>query len=322
MRASDSQLSCAKRLGLGCATLGREIDEATSFQVLDHAFDCGIRLFDTAEAYGGGQAREARRKATGIEDVREVSGELHSSELILGRWLRARGCRQHVIVQTKVTPPLGARRVLESLDASLNRLGVDCVDTFMFHAPDPATPLDISLASLAEARRAGKIQSIGVSNFSAEQLKEAIRLAQPLGLRIELIQSNYNLAVRDIEPQLLPLCKAAGIAVQTYSPLGAGFLTGKYGDDPDHLPQGSRFHIVPGHTQIYFADDKFALVRRLKTLAIRTGFSMAKLALAWVLSKSDVDRVLIGARSAEQIDQAVDAAQIKCDPQWEKELML
>lgn len=308
------------RISLGCVTFGREIDEEASFRVLDDALERGINLLDTAEAYGGGQAREGRRKAAGIEDVREASGEFHSSELILGRWLASRRCRDRIILQTKVTPPLGRQRILEAVDASLQRLQTSVIDLYLFHAPDPQTPIEQGLEAMAKCIRAGKVRHVGCSNFTAGQLQSALELAKGGLPKLEVVQSNYNLVVRDIEQSLLPLCRQRQVGVQTYSPLGAGFLTGKY-DAAADLPAGSRFHIVPGHTRIYFHEEKFAVVRRLRALSQRVGIPAPRLAAAWVLKNQDVDTVLFGARTADHLDNAFAAAQLPFEPQWEAELL-
>jgi aryl-alcohol dehydrogenase-like predicted oxidoreductase len=309
------------RLGLGCVTFGREIDEQASFAVMDHALESGITLFDTAEAYGGGQARAARRRILGVEDVREVSGEMHSSELIIGRWLRSRGCRDRVVLQTKVTPPLSRQRVLDSIDSSLKRLGTDRIDIFMFHAYDAKKPLDDGLSALQTAVQAGKVGSVGCSNFDARQIEGALAAASSAGLpRLHAIQCNYNLAVRDIEREIIPLCQREGLTLQTYSPLGAGFLTGKYGQTDRDFPAGSRFHIIPGHKDIYCKAENFQLVNRLTQLSQRSGVPQAQLALAWVMKNAGIDYVLIGARHSGQIDQAIAAAKLVFEPQWEAEL--
>lgn len=308
------------RIGLGCVTFGREIDEQASFDILDRALDAGINFLDTAEAYGGGQARKYRREQLGVDDVREASAEMHSSELILGRWLaRRRGDRHRVIVQSKMLPPLTPQRIAQSIDASLERLQVDVIDFYLAHAFDPTTPLEQTLEGLSQAQRAGKIRFTGCSNFSAVQLRQALDASAATGgARLDVIQSNYNLAVRDIEKDLLPLCRRQGVGVQTYSPLGAGFLTGKYraGTDASHLPQGTRFHVAPGHMDIYFHPEKFEVVERLRGLSQRTGEPMTKLAMAWVLANDSVDTMLIGARTPDHVRAALEAAELKVQPDW------
>ena len=138
---------------------------------------------------------------------------------------------------------------------------------------------------------------------------------------MNVVQSNYNLAVRDIEDALLPLCAQEGVAVETYSPLGAGFLTGKYSGGDRVLPSGSRFDLLPAHQQIYFQHAKFELVRRLGELSARLGISSAQLALAWVLKNPQVHCMLIGARSAEHIEQAMKASALRFEAEWEAAIL-
>ena len=286
------------RLSLGCVTFGREIDEATSFAILDHATDVGMNLLDTAAVYGGGQ-----------------------SETIVGRWLADRRCRDRVLVQTKLLPPLTGKHVAESLEASLKRLQTDYVDLLLFHAADPQTPIAESLEAIGTAIRAGKVRFAGCSNFSADQLRAALDAADADALpRLDVTQFNYNLAVRDAEEALLPLCRERRVGVQTYSPLGAGFLTGKYDPAARNLPAGSRFDVVPGHRDVYFHVEKFEVARRLRDLAVRTGVPLPQLAVAWVLKNPHVDTVLVGARTRNHIDSAVAALSLDFDPDWEPQL--
>ena len=130
----------ARRLALGCTTFGREIPEETAFALMDYAVAHGITLFDTAEAYGGGQARAYRRDRLGIDDTREVSGEMHSSEKIIGRWLKSRGCRDQITLVTKVTRDFTRAHVRAALEASLSRLQTDRVDLYLYHSFDQTTP--------------------------------------------------------------------------------------------------------------------------------------------------------------------------------------
>lgn len=271
-------------IGLGGATFGREIDEPTACAVLDRAFERGITLYDTAEAYSAG-----------------------SSEEILGRWIAARGVRDQIVLATKVAGALTRARVVASAEASLRRLRVDAVDLFQLHHWDANTPLEETLAALAELVRAGKARAIGCSNFAAWQLCKALwRQDAARWPRFESVQPVYNLAKREIEAELLPLCADQQLGVITYSPLGAGFLTGKYqrGGPP---PPGTRFEIVPGHQDIYFNEACYAAMERLRAQAAALGVPMAQLGLAWVLSRPGITATLIGARSATQVDQAFDA---------------
>lgn len=291
------------RIGLGCATFGREVDEAQSFRLLDYAFERGITLLDTAEAYGGGQARQYRRQYLGIEDVREATGEMHSSEKIIGRWLASRNLRKDIVLQTKVTSCFTP--VSEALDRSLERLQTDYVDIYLLHKYAPETPLDVSVLAMDAVVRAQKARSIGCSNFTANQLHAYIKYARENDLaRFEVVQSVYNLARREIELDLIPLCKQEHIAITSYSPLGAGFLAGKYQIDAP-LPKGSRFDVIPGHVDEYFNARSFNLVGSLRELSDRSGISMTRLAMSWVFSNQAVQCVLIGARTTAHIDNAI-----------------
>lgn len=263
-------------IGLGCVTFGREIDAATSFAVLDRARECGITLLDTAAAYHGGE-----------------------SERVLGAWLAERGCRGEFILATKVAPPLGYERIITSAEESLRRLRVDAIDLFQLHSWDAATPVTESLAALQTLRDQGKIRYFGCSNWTLDQLR-----AHP---EMETIQPPYNLVQRDIENGMIDHCAAAGIGILTYSPLAAGFLTGKYSPGGP-IPAGTRFDVIPGHQSIYFTERGWSVLDQLRSVAVRKGKSLAALALEWVVSRPGVSSVLIGARSQSQIDQALEAA--------------
>ena len=141
----------ASRIGLGCTTFGREIAEETAFRIMDYAVERGITLLDTAEAYGGGQARQYRRSLLGIDDKREVSDEMHSSERIIGRWLRATGMRKRIALLTKVTTDFTRQHVREALHASLDRLQTDSVDLYLYHSYDPNTPVEETVAAMDDA---------------------------------------------------------------------------------------------------------------------------------------------------------------------------
>jgi 1-deoxyxylulose-5-phosphate synthase len=310
------------RISLGCVTFGREINEADSFAILDCAREAGINLLDTAEAYGGGQVHRRTGSAGDSPELRSVGQEMHSSELTLGRWLTSRRCRDEFIVQTKVTPPLSRQRILDSIDASLQRLQIDVIDIFLLHAFDAQTPLAESLEALDSALQAGKIRQVGCSNFSDEQLAAALDVAEGAGLpRLAVTQLNYNLAVRDADRAMFPLCRRRGVGVQTYSPLGAGFLTGKYQAGEKRLPAGSRFEILPGHADVYFHEDKFLVVERLQRLSSETGISMARLAMAWVLKNSNIDAVLVGARTTSHLQSAIAASEVAFEAAWEVDLL-
>ena len=212
------------KIGLGCATFGREIDQTTAFQIMDYAIEKGINFFDTAEIYGGGQSREYRRKYLGIDDVREVSNEYHSSERIIGRWLKARDCRNEIVLESKVQTNFTRSHIAEALNASLERLQTDQIDSYLFHSFDSSNPLEEGLEAMTTAVKNGKIRVAGCSNFSAEQLADALALSKRHGwIRMEITQPHYNLVTREADKDLLPLCRQEQITTVGYSPLGRWF---------------------------------------------------------------------------------------------------
>ena len=291
---TDLQVS---KIGLGCVTFGREIDEDAAFEIMDYAVENGINFFDTAAVYGEG-----------------------SSERIIGRWLRACGLQGRIVVETKISHDFTIAHTRESLDASLDRLGLDQVGVYLLHRFDTTVPLEETLEALTVAVGQGRAQYAGCSNFSAEQLAAALDLSEQQGLtRLRVIQPIYNLAERDIETGLLPLACRRGVAVVTYSPLGAGFLTGKYPPDRAAIPAGSRFDVKPGHADIYFKPENFQIVGNLRRLSDRTGLSMARLAMAWVLQNPRLTTVLVGARTTSHIKNALEALD-PLPPQWRAEM--
>ena len=293
-------------IGLGCATFGREIDEETSFRILDYAVERGITFMDTAEAYGSGNAQAYRREHLDVDDVREKSDEMHSSELILGRWLRARDCHGDVTVCTKVSTGNHPENIARAVRDCAERLGVEKIDLFMLHTPDEEVPIDESLEALNREVTAGRVNVIGCSNHSGDQLRETIGASRRLGLaRFEAIENIYNMAHREAEEDVFPVCAEHEISFITYSPLGAGFLTGKYTPDRDKLPEGTRFDVIPGHCDVYFSDEGFRTVEQLRARSEKLGLSMACLAGAWATRSPHVTCTLFGARTVEHVDNAI-----------------
>jgi aryl-alcohol dehydrogenase-like predicted oxidoreductase len=270
-------------IGLGCVTFGREISRDDSFRVLDHAFERGITFFDTAEAYGAG-----------------------ASERVLGEWTADRGVRDAVTIETKILTRFTRAHLREALHASLDRLRTARVDVYLLHQPDPSTPLEETIEGLAALTAAGLFRRAGSSNFPLPILRHAHELAARLPLRFDVTQPNYNLASRTIEGSYLEFCRANNVEVVSYSPLGAGFLTGKYRPDQPP-PSGTRFDVVPGHRDLYFSPENFAMAERLRALAAETGTSTAQLALRWVFENHAIARVLVGARDTRQVDTAIEA---------------
>ena len=306
---------------LGCATLGREIDEDTSRQVLDHALDRGITFLDSAETYGGGNARLARIQNHGIDDTREASHEMSSSECTLGRWMKARGCRTEITLCTKVSSGASPKNIRRALAASLERLRTDWVDVYKLHSPDPKVPIQETLAALNEEVDAGRIRALGGSNFSGDQMREALEVSRSRGYaRFEITQPPYNLALREDEADLFPLCREERIAVATYSPLGAGFFAGKYTSAQSVPPSRTRFDIVPDFKNIYFKDRNFRLMERLRRKAEEMGVPMVRLGVAWAASNPEVTSVIIGAKEKVHIDNALAAIELHLSPEQRAEI--
>lgn len=268
-------------IGLGCVTFGREIDEATAVTVMDYALEKGINLFDTAEAYAAG-----------------------ASEEVVGNWMQKRGSRDQIVLATKVAGCLTQERIITSAEASLRRLKTDQIDLFQVHHWDNEVPLEETLAALSMLVTQGKVRHVGCSNYSADQLKQALsQQAANNWANMVSAQPNYNLVMRDIEKDIIPLCVEKNVGILSYSPLGAGFLTGKYRQDGP-IPSGTRFDIIPGHQGIYFSDENFRKVEKLRALAGAKNRSMIQLALAWVINQPGITSVLIGGRTTAHIDQA------------------
>ena len=277
-------------IGMGCVTFGREIDEATSFEVLDRARERGINLYDTAEAYAQG-----------------------GSEAVLGKWIADRGLRDEIVLATKLLKPLTKERVIKAAEDSLRRLQTDVIDLYQVHVWDDETPLEETLEALTSLVKSGKIRYVGCSNWLAWQLAKSLLLSQSHGFaKMQSIQPAYNLAQREIEVDTLPLCANQQIGVLGYSPLGGGFLTGKYGHG-NQVPQGTRFDVIPAHQPIYFNDNGYSTLDRLEQARTRTGLSMVTLSLAWVLRQTSITSMLIGARNTTQVDQAFEAEQAHLD---------
>ena len=308
-------------IGLGGGNWGREIDEESSYRVMDYAVENGITLFDTSEIYGGGQSRITRKRLYDVDDVRETTGEMSSSEKIIGRWMRARGCRDRITISTKIASGGSAENIPRALSGCLERLGTDHVEILKLHSPDADTPMAETLDALGAEVDAGRVGVFGCANHSAPQLQEALDAASAGGRRrYEIVQLPYGLAQPGAEEKLLPLCEREELTVAAYSPLGAGFLTGKYTPDRSQFPSGSRYDIMPGHANVYFTERNFKILDLLREKAKEIGISMIRLALAWAMTHPAVTSVLIGARNPEHIDNALAAFEMGMDPQLRSEM--
>ena len=274
-------------IGLGSVTFGREIDAQTAYSIIDYALEREINLIDTAEIYSAG-----------------------GSETVLGEWLSRGSNRQKVILATKVAPPLGGERILQVAEDGLRRLQTDVIDLYQLHAFDADTPVEETLEALNRLVEQGKVRYIGCSNFAAWQLCKALWKAEVNGWApMVSVQPNYNLAIRDIEAEMLPFCADQNIGVISYSPLGAGFLTGKY-HKTWTAPEGTRFDVMPDHWDIYENDLSMRRMEGLRAVAAETGISMVQLALAWAIGQPGITTVLIGCRKLSHVDQAFEAEEM------------
>ena len=295
------------RLCLGTMTFGLQCDEATSRAILDRAAAGGITFLDAADVYpvGGGFQTAGR------------------TEEIVGRWLEGR--RHEFIVATKCGGAMSERpwdrgtsrkHVLDAIDASLRRLRTDYVDLYQLHHPDPETPIDESLRALDDVVRAGKARYVGCSNFPADQLARALGRSELLGVgRFDTVQPRYNLLFRQIERDLLPLCREEALAVIPYNPLAGGLLSGKHRRETGPTP-GTRFTLgnAAGRYQDrYWHEREFATVEALRPLAAEAGLSPTQLALAWTLAEPAITAPIVGASRPEQLDDAIAAVEKPLD---------
>lgn len=288
-------------LALGTMTFGAETDEAGSHAQLDAFVEAGGNLVDTADVYSRG-----------------------GSEEIIGRWLASRPAevRDRVVIATKGRFPMGedvndvglSRRHLQrALDASLRRLGVDCVDLYQVHAWDPVTPVEETLGALDDLVRAGKVRYVGLSNYTGWQVQKAVATARAHGWEVPVtLQPQYNLLVRELEWEVVPSCLDAGLGLLPWSPLGGGWLTGKY--SPHERPSGATRlgenpeRGVEAYDRRSSQQRTWDVVDAVRKVADGRGASMAQVALAWLVDRPAVSSVILGARTTEQLADNLGAA--------------
>jgi aryl-alcohol dehydrogenase-like predicted oxidoreductase len=268
-------------VGLGCNNFGMRIDYAGSEAVVRAALDSGITFFDTADIYGG----------------------THSEEF-LGRALGAR--RHDVVVASKFGMRLddvrcGAKPayVRQALEDSLRRLGMDCIDLYQLHQPDPAVPIADTLGALNDLVQAGKVREIGCSNFSAAQLREADSAVASGAAHFVSVQNEYSLVHREPEPEVLPECERLGLAFIPYFPLASGLLTGKYHRGTP-APEGTRLSQSWAASR-FLSEDLITLAEALGRFAESRGHSLLELAMSWTAHRPIVASVIAGATTPEQV---------------------
>jgi len=297
---TDLQVSA---LCLGTMQFGWTADEPASFAVMDAFVEAGGNFLDTADVY-----------------TRWIPGNPGGvSEEIIGRWMKARGNRERLVVATKVRgrmwkgpdgEGLSRSHILRAVEDSLRRLQIETIDLYQCHSPDPNTPIEETLAAFGELIASGKVRYIGASNYKAPQLEEALTVAREKGLpRFTALQPHYNLVHRaEFEEALAALCQRENIGVIPYSPLAAGFLTGKYRPGQP-LPPSQRADWVTA----YMNEQGFAVLATLESVAKAHQTSMAAVALAWLLAKPMITAPIIGANSLKQLVDLLPAPDLRLE---------
>jgi aryl-alcohol dehydrogenase-like predicted oxidoreductase len=299
---------CAvSELCLGTMTFGAETDESGAHEQLDRFVEAGGNLVDTADVYSAGVSEE-----------------------IIGRWFAARPAEvtDSVVLATKGRFPMGqdpndaglsSRHLTRALDASLRRLGLDSVDLYQVHSWDPVTPLAETLRTLDGFVRAGKIGYYGFSNFSGWQLTKAVHLARELGLAAPVtLQPQYSLIVREIEWEIVPASLDAGLGLLPWSPLGGGWLSGKY--QRDQRPTGStRLGEDPERGMEAWerrgTERTWKIIEAVQQVAEGRGVSMAQVALSWVTNRPSVTSTILGARTMEQLEDNLGSVDVALTPE-------
>jgi voltage-dependent potassium channel beta subunit len=290
-------------------TYGGYVEEEKASKAINHAYDLGINFFDTANVYRNGEA-----------------------EKVVGKAL-SRYPRESYVLATKVFWPMGdgpndrglsRKHILEQCHASLKRLDTDYIDIYYCHRYDEETPIEETLRALDDLVRQGKVLYIGVSEWTASQMKEALNVADRYLLdRIVVNQPQYNMFARGIEKEIIPYAEENGIGQVVWSPLAQGVLTGKYSNSND-FPENSRashpeaFKTMKG----YLKEEPLALVKRLSDIAVKADLSLPQLALAWILRQPNVASAIIGASKPEQIKENVLASGISLEKEIIEEIEL
>lgn len=277
-------------------------DEATSHALLDRAVDAGVNFVDTADVYG----------QDGL------------SERVLGAWFAKGGARRDkLVLATKFRFTMGGGpnksgasryRIVRCVEDSLRRLRTDRIDLYQIHMQDTGTPEEETLRALDDLVTAGKVVYLGASNYAAYRLMDSLWIARSAGrARFVTLQAQYNLVVRELEREHVPLCRAHGLGILAWSPLAGGFLSGKYRRGAD-APAGSRFAEHRARFARYDHDRGWRAVEALARVAAEVGRPPSQVALAWLLGKEAVSSVIFGARTAAQLDDNLGAADLALDP--------
>jgi len=282
---------------LGTMTFGRSTDQSEAAKMVNLVLDRGGNFFDTADGYSNGE-----------------------SEVILGKALKGR--RRDAVVATKFFNPMGPGpndsgmsrvHIMNAIEDSLKRLDMDYVDLYYIHHVDVQSPLEEMLRAMDDLVRQGKVRYIACSNYQAWRLSEALWISDTKNLaRFECYQPQYNLVVRDIEQELIPLCLLKGLGVVVWGPMAGGFLTGKYKPGERSVP-GTRSEEKWVFPSRFFGPNADETLAVLLDVSKRIGANPAQVALRWVLSQPAITAVIVGSRNAEQLGENLKATDLKLD---------
>jgi aryl-alcohol dehydrogenase-like predicted oxidoreductase len=292
-------LGCGNFGGVGSAPafFGQGTSKSDAFRLMDAAWDLGITTFDTADAYGGG-----------------------ASESWIGEWLGTKqsAVRDTLVIETKTFNPmdtaqdrgLSRGRILRQIETSLTRLGVERVGLYTAHDFDPDVPQEETLRAFDELVHAGKVGAVGASNFTAEQLAEAIELSELEGIaRYEWVQNSFSLLEQGDRETVFPVCREHGLGYEAFGPLAGGWLAGRYRRG-EAYPAGSRMTQRPEPYVDYAIDSVYDALDAFEREAREQGVSMAGLAIAWLLGAPEVTAVVIGPGREEHLQPAVEALEL------------
>ena len=297
LMVSGFGMGCGNFGGIGSAPafFGQGESEEEAFVLLDRAVELGLNYLDTANAYGGGRSEET-----------------------MGKWLatKHRSVRDNLLISSKVANPVGEgpnqrglsrRHILDQIDVSLARLGVDHLDMYLVHEPDPTTPLEETLDVLDTLVTAGKVRYIGASNFPSWLMTKALWLSDAAGgHRFDWIQNSFNLIDQQDQDEMLDLCRDQGLGFTNFSPLCGGLLTGKYSFDGDY-PDESRMTKRPEPYRRHWNRETFDAIDSLGEKAADAGVSMAGLALGWLYHHPDVTSSIVGPRRPSHFEPVEEA---------------
>lgn len=292
--STDSNLVVSS-IAFGCEPLGGadwgNVDIHAVSGAAREALDLGVTLFDTAAVYGLGASETNLRRALGPR-IRDVVVSTKAGM----RWSpHASGERAHVM--SDASP----RSIVDSVEASLGRLGIEKIPLLFIHWPDPATPLEDTLGTLAHLQEQGKVGEVGLSNYGPNEIEKARKL-----MPISAVQVQYSLISRDIEAALVPACRLLGIPLIVWGAMSQGLLTGKYSAETV-FQANDRRHGAASEKRLRAA----AMSRRLAALAVDRGSSAAQLAIGWVLSRPQVASAIVGIKNSRQLQECVAAASLR-----------